>query len=268
MFELGKLANFLASPLTLAIGLGFASLVCAGRQRYRWANLLASMGVIGIWLAAMPIVAASLAGALERQHPVTTAAAAPHADAIVILGGALATSGSAQINMGGAADRIWHAAALYRAGKAKWVVVAAGGKPVVGADQVEADAIAEMLVTLGVRRTDIRTERTSRNTRENAANLRPILDQLQARRVLLVTSALHMPRALKTFRHVWSGSALEWIPAATDAEVSSRDYRLIKGLLPSASALDRTTRALKEYAGLLALEIVSFLYEAPRDRDF
>ncbi len=60
--------------------------------------------------------------------------------------------------MGSAADRIWHAAALFRAGKSKWVVVAAGGKPVVGGNQVEADAIGEMLLVLGVPRTAIRLE--------------------------------------------------------------------------------------------------------------
>jgi uncharacterized SAM-binding protein YcdF (DUF218 family) len=115
--------------------------------------------------------------------------------------------------------------------------------------RVEADAICEMLVTLGVPSTSIRSERASRNTQENAQLGRPLLDQLQARRVLLVTSALHMPRALKIFGKT---PGIEWIPASTDAEVYSLDASLARQIFPSASALERTTRAIKEYTGLLA----------------
>lgn len=58
----------LAASLMLAIGVRFGCLVCASQQRYRWADGLAFRGVIGIWLAATPIVAESLAGALERRQ--------------------------------------------------------------------------------------------------------------------------------------------------------------------------------------------------------
>jgi uncharacterized SAM-binding protein YcdF (DUF218 family) len=253
VFELNKLLGAGVAPVTLCLELGVASLVCAGYGRLRWAWRLTLLGTLLLWLAATPLVAASLAGALERQHPPVRPDAAQRADAILILGGALARSGSAQINMGAAADRIWHAAALYRAGKAGWVIVAAGGRAIAEDGRVEADAIGEMLATLGVPAAAIRTERASRNTQENAQLVRPLVVQLQVRRVLLVTSAVHMPRALKTFRQV--SPDIDWIPAATDAEVSARDVSLLIDLFPSAAALERTTRAIKEYAGLLAPEI-------------
>ncbi len=56
--------------------------------------------IIGLWLAATPIVADSLVGALERQYAAITADTTPSADAIVILGGASAASGSAQYQNG------------------------------------------------------------------------------------------------------------------------------------------------------------------------
>ena len=73
--------------------------------------------------------------------------------------------------------------------------MAGGNQPGQEHEQVEADAIVEMLGVLGVPREAIRMEGQSRNTRENAVNSLPLVQSLGARRVLLVTSAVHMPRA-------------------------------------------------------------------------
>jgi uncharacterized SAM-binding protein YcdF (DUF218 family) len=136
------------------------------------------------------------------------------------------------------------------------VVVAAGGRPpATSLQQAEADAIAEMLIALGVPQSAIQLETESTNTRENAANTLPMLVQLGARRVLLITSAQHMPRALKTFNKVWAHSGIEISPAPTDVTVSA-GYRSLFLWIPSPNALQGVSRALKEYAGMAALAIM------------
>ena len=86
--------------------------------------------------------------------------------------------------------------------------------------------------------------------------MRGILTQLAARRVLLVTSAAHMPRAVKTFEKVWAGSGLELIPVTTDVRSRDRNYFTLSECLPSPGALFSVTKAIKEFAGLLILTIM------------
>ena len=121
---------------------------------------------------------------------------------------------------------MWHAAALYRAGRAKWVVIAGGNQPGHEHEQAEGDAIAQVLVVLGVPPAAIRRETASRNTRENAENALPLLSRLGSRRLLLVTSAQHMPRAVKTFAKAWAGSPIQVIPASTDVQVTESSQPL------------------------------------------
>jgi uncharacterized SAM-binding protein YcdF (DUF218 family) len=157
--------------------------------------------------------------------------------------------------LNGASSRVWYAAELYRAGKAKWIVVAAGGQREFANEQVEADAIAEMLTVLGVPASAIKLDPQSRNTRENAANARTLLAQLGANRVLVVTSAQHMSRAVKTFRKVWANSDIELIPAPTDVEITQTRNTLLLWI-PSPNALVSVSKALKEYAGMAVLDIM------------
>jgi uncharacterized SAM-binding protein YcdF (DUF218 family) len=64
-------------------------------------------------------------------------------------------------------------------------------------------------------------------------------------RVLLVTSSMHMPRALATF----TAAGIEAVPAPTDFTVNYRDRRTVIDFLPDAKALSHTTDSLKEYIG-------------------
>jgi uncharacterized SAM-binding protein YcdF (DUF218 family) len=257
MFELSKIVGQFLSPLTWALILWLVSTACFLLQRKRWAVGLACVGFATLWVASLPVVAHALAAPLEEKYPALTAQASPTADAILVLGGALSGAHPPRrptFSLGPAAGRVWHTAQLYRAGKARWVIVAGGNQPGQELEQVEADAIVEMLGVLGVPRHAIRKEGLSRNTRENAANSLPLAQSVGARRVLLVTSAIHMPRALKTFEKAWSGSGIELIPVTTDVEPETPDF-LLKLWIPDASALASVTRIIKEYAGRVALDM-------------
>jgi uncharacterized SAM-binding protein YcdF (DUF218 family) len=261
MFELAKVAGFFLAPLTIVIALWLAAAGYLARQHFRLAAALAFGAAALLWVASMPVVASALVGSLEREYPAMSIAETPTADAILVLGGALAAPKPPlrpTMGMGPSATRIWHAAALYRAGKAPVVVVAAGGKPEFEGQLIEAEVIARMLVTLGVPESAIRLETRSRNTRENATNVRPVLLALGARRVLLVTSGQHMYRAVKTFSKQWAGApgSLELIPVPADIAVVRGGHISLESLLPSAEALENVTRALKEYAGMVALAMI------------
>lgn len=240
--------------LALLGGLVALGLVWRGRRRAGVA--LAGLCLAALWLFSTPWVAWALAMPLEQRHPPVPAAASPVADAVLVLGGALSAPlppEQPHIGFGMAAERVWHAASLYRAGKARWVLVSGGNKP--GYEDVapEAEAIAEVLRALGVPAGALRLEGRSRNTRENAAFSRPMVRQVGARRVLLVTSALHMPRALKEFQTAFAGSGVAFIPAATDADALGDEPDGWAAWLPDARALEWSSRAVKEYLGSVQL---------------
>jgi uncharacterized SAM-binding protein YcdF (DUF218 family) len=251
--------RWLVSPLTFAFVLAMATAICAVRRRSAAAWVLAVAAGASLWIASMPVTALFLARALESGHPPVSIEATPPADAIVLLGGAVRGALPPQrpnLVLGPAASRVWHAAALYRAGKARWIVVAAGGAPHrADGEQVEADVIVEMLRTLGVPQAAIRAERMSTDTRENAAYALPLVQALGARRVLLVTSAWHMSRAVTSFTKTWAPAGIELVPVPVDFS-SMETGAGLKLWLPSVSALGFVTNALKEFAGMVALSMI------------
>lgn len=241
------LSRFFVFPLGLGIGLGIlaALMVWLGRRRLALSAGLLGVGIL--WTASTPAFSLLLRSPLETAYPPVRAEAAPVADAIVVLGGAVGpldpTFGP---DLKSAADRVLHGARLYRAGKANWVVAVGGTFDASGLLGPEADAMAALLKEWGVPDSAIVREGQSLNTRQNALRTKPILDALQAREVLLVTSALHMRRAVAAFR--MAGIAV--IPSATDFETLVRSASATDWL-PDADALWGTTRAIKEYVGFL-----------------
>lgn len=258
MFEFTKLGAFLVSPLTVTFALASMAVLFALLRRKGLATGLALMAFCLLWLASTPAIGFLLARPLEAQFPAVPVEAAPEGDVILVLGGALSVADPPRrptFNMGPAAGRIWHAAQLYRAHKARWVVIAGGNQPGHEDQQPEANAISEILVKLGVPPEAIRIESASRNTRENARNVQPLIRELGAQRVLLVTSALHMPRALKIFKKQWKELSILLIPISADVVVTEHTLRP-KMWIPNAFALGFVTRTIKEYAGAIAVTMM------------
>jgi uncharacterized SAM-binding protein YcdF (DUF218 family) len=109
---------------------------------------------------------------------------------------------------------------------------------------VEADVLAQQLVDWGISRDRIVAERRSRNTHENAVESQRIANENGWRRLLVVTSAFHMPRAVGCFRAV--GLAVDTLP------VDYRAYdpaRFSGSWLPRAMFLDHSTAAVREWCG-------------------
>ena len=242
-----KFLPWLASPLTLALLAAAWALVAGVRGRRRTSCRLLAGIVVWLLVWSSPLFYRWFGGALERPYPPLRAGEMPRADAIVLLGGGMsAPYGLPYPDMSGSADRVWHAARLYHAGRAP-LVIASGSE--------EAASSALLLQDLGVPAAAIRVEGESRNTAGNAACTRRLLDALGARRVLLVTSALHMRRA----RLLFERSGVEVIPAATDHEATARRSRpdrwSLAALLPSAEMLERNSCALKERLGYWACRL-------------
>ena len=106
--------------------------------------------------------------------------------------------------------------------------------------------MADLLVEWGVPRAAILEEGKARTTAENAVEIVKLLRARGIKRVLLVTSSLHMRRALASFR----AEGLDAIPSPCDALVAPAGARTVLDWIPRPSALEQTHVALWEYLGL------------------
>ena len=249
-FALSKILPLLVYPIgfaCVALSIGF---ILAWR-RSRWTPLPIALTLIVLLLTSTPKVSNALLQSLEWQYlppePV------PEADAIVLLGGATkrALPPRPGVDLNEEGDRILYAAELYLAGKAPVLLVSGGHWDYL--PPPEAEDMMKILLKLGVPPDAIVLEPRSVNTYENAIFSKEILERLGSKRILLVTSAVHMPRSMAIFRK----QGIEAIAAPTDYLVSDDlsgpkpAYITITRWMPDAQYLARTTRALKEYIGLV-----------------
>jgi uncharacterized SAM-binding protein YcdF (DUF218 family) len=139
------------------------------------------------------------------------------------------------------AVRALEAIRLYRALQPSFVVVT-GGAYVSSGEMPEGGAIREVLLAAGVPPERVVLDSTSRNTREHAENVSKLLRAAGVTRYALVTSGVHMRRAVRAFDR----SGLKAIPAAAPIELPGRHQ-----WWPSTMALDRSREAWHEVFGLL-----------------
>jgi uncharacterized SAM-binding protein YcdF (DUF218 family) len=182
----------------------------------------------------------------------------PQAQAIVVLGGGtrprIAPRPFYEINEAG--DRILYGSWLYKQDKAPLLIVTGGRAEWMGeGGNPESEDMAAIAELFGVPSSAIIQESESLNTRENAVNTRQIMAGKGINQVLLVTSAMHMPRAMQIFRKV----GIEAIAAPTDfltvRNENNKGWGILLELLPNAEALKNTTNAIKEYIGMLAYQL-------------
>ncbi|MDR0722405.1 MAG: YdcF family protein [Treponema sp.] len=124
-----------------------------------------------------------------------------------------------------------------------------GGNVFDHGQEAEAVVAARVLSALGLEPNRIVTEPESRNTWQNARN---VAERFGYQKVILVTSAYHMPRSVWCFEK----NGITPIPAPTDYySHRNKDYDLFS-FLPSMGAFYGTWIALHEYVGLVQYRMV------------
>jgi uncharacterized SAM-binding protein YcdF (DUF218 family) len=259
---LSKLLPLFLYPLGLACVLLLVALVMSWK-RSRWMPVPVALALIVLLLASNSWVAGSLVKSLEWQQ--IPAKELPTADAIVVLGGGTkpAFPPRPAVDLSEEGDRVLYGAQLYREGKAPLVIASGGRIGWKGGGPSESADMAKILTSVGVPASAILQDPTSLNTYQNAVNVREILNKRGIGRVLLVTSAMHMPRSLQIFRR----QGIEAIPAPTDFlmtqqeidEPTSSLQATVLNLIPDADRLGKTTRALKEYIGMVIYRLRGWL---------
>lgn len=248
IFYFGKIAVLMFGPLGIVLLLLLIALLFFRRRPLAGRATLAAAIVI-LWAFSTHAVSQWLLRGLENQVPGYTVETAPMEPAIIVLGGFLHTPGGVRRRgeFMEASDRLLQGFRLYRAGKAPLILISGGEVPMFGKGmQTESEAARSILVEWGVPEAAILVETRSKNTEENARFSREVLGARGIQRALLVTSASHMPRAVRAFRK----AGLEVSPSPTDYLTGWPEPDLPFRFLPGPEALLNSANALKEYVGL------------------
>lgn len=238
-----KLLSLLVYPLSASLLLTFIGLFLLGLRRYRSAMYFLLPAAAWLYLCSTALFAEFLMGALEQGYTPQAMSVTASADAVVLLGGG--TRGYAHLgtfaDLNQHADRLVHAAALYRANKAPVILVSGGA---LRGGEHEAGQMRDILRIMGVPDQAILLEKQSLNTYDNAVFSAQLLRERGMQRVLLVTSAFHMRRAERLFL----AQGLDVIPAPTDFQRLVTPGVLPRWL-PGAGNLVRSSKALHEMVG-------------------
>ena len=259
---LSKLLPLLIFPLSLACLLIVAGLFLHRHKTAQRVVLIAALALL--ILAGNGRVARVLVQSLEWQY--FPPAEFEGAQVAVVLGGGGQAHefprATAELNDGG--DRMLYAAWLYQQGIVDHLILSGGAIDFLGGSKPEAAGMAQVLAIMGVPADALTLESGARNTYENAVNVKRILEERDIERVLLITSAQHMPRSAAIFRK----QGIDIIPAPTDYHVTRSEFErsrsadlgaFLLGLLPTSSSLEDTSSALREYLGILIYRLRGWL---------
>ena len=247
MIVFAKLVGSVFYPLNLAL-LAFLAALLIGHRRPNLARVLGVFSLLWLWLWSTPWIAEHAAWTLERDYPPTAVESLPTAEAIVLLGGLMLSADppeSPYPDLNSAADRAWHATRLYQAERAPKIICSGGRAPLSRSRNAECPDIKRLLMDMGMLSEAIVVETGSHTTMENARETSRLIEP--GARILLVTSALHMPRALQAFRD----AGIAALPAATDHIWRSGHLLSAADFLPGSGALALSTAVWHEWLGLL-----------------
>jgi len=248
-FVISKTLGIMLLPTNFMIGLGLIGVMLLATRWQRLGRRLMIVSLALLAICAWSPLGKLLLYPLETRFPAWDASkGAP--DGIIVLGGPIdadlsVAHGTAVLSAAG--DRIVATAALAHRYPRTRVLYTGGSANLLSNDAKEADFAADLFENLGIARSRLVMERSSRNTLENAEFSKALVNPKPGERWLMVTSAFHMPRAVGLFRK--AGFSVEAYPV--DWKLG-RGAELFTFFNLAGDGLSRTDTAVREWMGLFA----------------
>ncbi len=267
-YLLSKLLDFLLSPLvwgmlllTAAVPWRARAHVRAARRGRRRRRLFGAAGLAVLLLASSPPFANAVLWHLEHSATSTYRPDVTY-DAVILLGGVVEelptkTSGMPSYNEN--VERLIVTHRLLRDGHARVAIVSGATNHPELAAYSESVVLAQQLVDWGIASERIIKEDKALNTRENAVYSKAIVRARGFERVLVVTSAFHMPRAAECFVAV----DMKVDTLSVDYRAEAQRYELSK-YLPRAHSLAISAAVVRELFGRLIYRVQGYARPVPR----
>jgi uncharacterized SAM-binding protein YcdF (DUF218 family) len=253
-FALSKIFEFLFAPTHLTL---FALLLGATLlyTRYgKWGRRLVALSAVLLALMAFGPFGSMLATPLEARFPEQPDAIA-EPDGIIVLGGSIDEELSAErgrVVFNEAAQRLIAPIELLRRFPRARLVFTGGSGRLLGSTDAEALFVRRFWRAIGLDQGAALYEDRSRNTVENALFTRDLVQPKPGERWLLITSAMHMPRAVGIFRKL----GFSVVPYPVDFSTNGDFWRW-----PTHNSISRrlgiVDRAAHEWFGLVVNRLMA-----------
>ncbi len=240
MLLLHKILPVFALPLGVVALLLLFALI----RRKFWP---AGLALLILYVASTPFVGNRLIGWLESRHPPVAVAQVENADAVVVLGGIFGppTDSGFLPNFGDTVERLEAGIVLMQTNKAPWLVFTGGRLPWEAREKLEGEEARDQAIVRGISAAQIIVTREVGNTADEARAVAELIKERQWRRIILVTTGWHMPRAARLFRR----AGIDCVIFPVDFRRDTRRPVNFIDFVPCADGLGNTETALREFYG-------------------
>jgi uncharacterized SAM-binding protein YcdF (DUF218 family) len=248
-----ELLKLITTPIAGVLALLVSGLILTGKLRKKprvnvgWYFLLFATCIL-YFLSITP-VSNLLVYSLERQYPPPPMEVLEEMSMMVVLGGGVMSPGGFRKSSeasGTTYSRVFNGVKLFRQSGAKKLVLSGAGEQ--RDSETNAEVMKDIAIELGIPENQIITEDKSRNTMEHAIELAKLFPLEGSEQICIVTSALHMPRAVQSFRKKIQKNTI--VPIPVDYIYSPLRYSF-ENLIPHSDVFSTSSYAIHEWIGIL-----------------
>ena len=239
MIYLHKILPLIFSPLMLVIGLIVLGIIFNLRK-------FGLIGIIILILSSLPIISNKFIAYLEKDYQPIEIADVENVDAIVVLSGMIRVIGDEEnlkYEFTDSVDRFFAGLDLFNNNKSPILIFTRGKMPW-SLGIAEGEYLKELAIKYGISEENIILTDEVQNTDQEAKAIKKILTENA--KIILVTSAFHMPRAEKVFK----AANINLIPFPVDFQ-NSKSKTTMMDFIPSAGSLFDTSHFVREMIGRL-----------------
>lgn len=160
-----------------------------------------------------------------------------------------------RINFVTSTDRLLQAIDLYHQKKIKKFFITGGSGSFTNREMKEALLLEKYMAEIGIPENDICIETESKNTYENAIYTAQILSREPNKKLLLITSAVHLRRSIGCFKK----AGINAKPYSTDRKAGPRKFNIGHLFVPDVGALSLWTIFLHEFFGYIVYKVMGYL---------
>ena len=239
MIYLHKILPLLVSPLLLLLTVVIIGLLTSSKK-------IGLLGVVLLLIFSLPIVADRLVSFLERDYKPLAADGQVDGDAIVVLSGMVRLvkfdGDNQKYEWSEASDRVFAGIELFKNKRAPALIFTRGQLPW-SMGYPEGEYLQKVAVKLGVTQQHIFLTEDVENTEQEAWAVKKLIGKSNPK-IILVTSAFHMPRAEQLFRV----AGIDVIPFPVDFRSGPSKITIMQ-FIPSAEGLRNVSFFVQEMIG-------------------
>ena len=238
MIYFNKILPIVFSPLFLIIILVIFGLIIGSKKT-------SLAGIVILVVCSMPIVSSKMIYYLESDYNLNQPTEVDTANAIVVLSGMIRrikTKNGVVYEWDQAVDRIFAGIDLFKLNKAP-ILILTGGKLPWTTGLPEGEYLKEVAIKYGIPEENILLTENVENTDQEAKAIKKLFS-IDNPRVILVTSAFHMPRA----KIVFEAAGINVIPFSVDFRNTAIKTTILN-FMPTAHSFAITNFFVREMIG-------------------